>query len=416
MNRLLVTLAGLLLCISGFAQYDIDYYRNCPEKLYGIYYINNFDGTSDTKAPKGYKPFYISHYGRHGARFQDSEESYTKVIDVLAYADSLNALTNLGKSVLKRASAYYELCRGRRGDLTPLGFRQHREMAHRTYSRFKEVFNGCSEITACSSLSRRCIMSMEAFSLGLKEMDPSLDIYTEATRVKLNAVNPGDKENPEYERHETLPSPWNESYKEFCARLLNTEITDRIALRLFTPDFVSRGFDSIVFTDRLYNMVAGMGCLDCGIRIDDVFTIEELFVFWRRINEGFFEWSTLNRDTYKPILRDIINQANEDIASGNKIVRLRFGHDINLQSVLTMIGALDFAVIPESIDDLHLTWQCWNTPMAATLEFVFYRSKKNPEILFKVVLNGEEIPLSTLKPVSFPYYRWEDFTEAFEGL
>lgn len=415
MNKLrhFAVLATLLLCVSGYAQYDIDYYRNHPEKLYGIYCIDSFEWTPDTKAPKGYKPFYISHYGRHGARYQDSEESYTKVIDVLAAADSANALTELGKSVYGRAVEYYELCRNRRGDLTPLGFRQHREMAHKTYSRFKEVFQGGTEITACSSLSRRCMMSMQAFCLGLKEMDPALDIYAEASRLRLDAVNPGDGENPNHTRTERLKSPWNESQREYSARILDKDMTTGIALRLFTPEFVSDGFNSVRFTDMLYNMVAGMGCLDCGITIDDVFTTDELFILWKKTNIGFYEWSSFSRNAFKPIIRDIISEADRDIASGDKAVRLRFGHDINLQSVLTMIGALDFATVPEKIDDLYLTWQCWRTPMAATLEFIFYRSPKNSDILFKAVLNGEEIPLSTLTPVSFPYYRWEDFRAIF---
>ena len=80
-----------------------------------------------------------------------------------------------------------------------------------------------------------------------------------------------------------------------------------------------------------------------------------------------------------------------------------------------MFGAKKFAYIPENIDSLHLTWQNCNTPMAATLEFVFYRSKKNPDILFKAVLNGEEIPLSILTPVSGPYYRWDDFRDWAEN-
>ena len=81
-----------------------------------------------------------------------------------------------------------------------------------------------------------------------------------------------------------------------------------------------------------------------------------------------------------------------------------------------MLGAFDMAVVPESIDDLHKTWQCWRTPMAATLEFVFYHSKKNPGILFKALLNGEEIPLTAMRPVSYPYYDFEELKKVVNSL
>ena len=47
--------------------------------------------------------------------------------------------------------------------------------------------------------------------------------------------------------------------------------------------------------------------------------------------------------------------------------------------------------------------------MAANVQFVLYRSKKSPEILFKVLRNGIEATLPQLTPVSGPYYRWDDF-------
>ena len=40
-----------------------------PEFLAGTDYLCPTGPATLTKAPKGYKPFYISHYGRHGARY-----------------------------------------------------------------------------------------------------------------------------------------------------------------------------------------------------------------------------------------------------------------------------------------------------------------------------------------------------------
>lgn len=46
-----------------------------------------------TPAPKGYSPFYISHYGRHGSRYLIGNEDYDVPVRVLARADSLGKLT-----------------------------------------------------------------------------------------------------------------------------------------------------------------------------------------------------------------------------------------------------------------------------------------------------------------------------------
>ena len=35
-----------------------------------------------TKAPKGYKPFYISHYGRHGSRYLIGTDDYNNPVDI----------------------------------------------------------------------------------------------------------------------------------------------------------------------------------------------------------------------------------------------------------------------------------------------------------------------------------------------
>ena len=55
-----------------------------------------------TPAPRGYKPFYISHYGRHGSRFHSKPSFYNAPYQTLLKADSLGKLTATGKDVLHR--------------------------------------------------------------------------------------------------------------------------------------------------------------------------------------------------------------------------------------------------------------------------------------------------------------------------
>ena len=74
-----------------------------------------------TPAPKGYKPFYVSHYGRHGSRYLLGDRDYLWVLQLMQKADAVNGLTTLGKDVLNRLGQVWAEAQGRAGDLTPLG-------------------------------------------------------------------------------------------------------------------------------------------------------------------------------------------------------------------------------------------------------------------------------------------------------
>ena len=56
-----------------------------------------------TKVPAGYKPFYISHYGRHGSRYHHDADEYRFLYKTLSKADSAGKLTELGKQALAYA-------------------------------------------------------------------------------------------------------------------------------------------------------------------------------------------------------------------------------------------------------------------------------------------------------------------------
>lgn len=66
-------------------------FRDNPDKSGGIFYVYHYgesdeDGvvlSSEVKAPAGYKPFYVSHVGRHGSRWHTSPYRYVLCRKVL---------------------------------------------------------------------------------------------------------------------------------------------------------------------------------------------------------------------------------------------------------------------------------------------------------------------------------------------
>ena len=76
-----------------------------------------FHTIKETPAPKGYKPFYVSHFSRHGSRSNWGGSSYELVIEKLTEAKAQGILTAGGDSLLSEAkrvlAAYAEAIRER---------------------------------------------------------------------------------------------------------------------------------------------------------------------------------------------------------------------------------------------------------------------------------------------------------------
>ena len=69
-----------------------------------------------TPAPKGYRAVYLSHYGRHGARYAWQSDMYRRLHKVLGKASEEDNLTDLGKDWRERYESLYPDVKHRTGD------------------------------------------------------------------------------------------------------------------------------------------------------------------------------------------------------------------------------------------------------------------------------------------------------------
>lgn len=107
----------------------------------GIYYaypITDDAGTdaSEVKAPAGFSPYYISHYGRHGSRWMSRDERYLWIEKQFADDGNLTPLGLQIKSIVKRIC---ENAKGNGGKLTRLGELQHQAIARRMYAHYPQI-------------------------------------------------------------------------------------------------------------------------------------------------------------------------------------------------------------------------------------------------------------------------------------
>ena len=162
MKRIIIILSCLLLGVTAAAQTSREELLSHIELTAGNYANYPLPTGRLTPAPKGYEPFYISHYGRHGSRYMTSDKHYRRLRKELDSALTLGILTEYGKDVRIRIMTAEADANKRAGLLTELGGRQHRAIAKRMYDNYPELVSQPLQVSAISSSSRRVIRSMGA--------------------------------------------------------------------------------------------------------------------------------------------------------------------------------------------------------------------------------------------------------------
>ncbi len=371
-----------------------------------------------TPAPKGKKPFYISHYGRHGSRYLKNKKDYQMPIDVLAKADSAGKLTELGKDVLYRLRLIGAEAEGRYGDLTKLGAQQHQKIAQRMVERFPEVFAGPVVVDAKSTVVIRCILSMENALQKLITMRPSLLIRHDASRHDMWYMNQYEKILYTMKKDSTVRAIYQAYAKKY-------DCGQQLMFKLFNDlHYVNQQIDVENLAQNIFLLASNVQNTELRKKLTlyDIFSDEELYNYWKKrntmwfVNHGF----CLLGDGMQPysqrnLLRQLIHEADSCISLAKPSVTLRFGHGSMLAPFATL---LDLNGIGFTTDNLDLVekkgWRNYKIfPIAANIQFVFYR--ENPEdkdVLVKVLLNENEA-LLPIKSAIEPYYKWSEIRDYY---
>ncbi len=408
------------LCLGVYAQSSLEEITANPEKSGGVYLAYPTEFTPQTKAPKGYKPFYISHYGRHGSRYLISNEDYTRSLNLFKEAHEQQALTALGEDVYKRLEQVFAEAEGHGGDLSPLGVRQHRGIAERMYNNFPDVFKNDANISARSTVVLRCTMSMVAFCDRLKELNPTLHIAYEASPKYMSYLN---YQTPEANKFtDSRNGPWVEQFRKFQESMIHP---DRLISTLFADnDFVLKKVNPATVMHDLYQITVGMQNIETKVSFYDLWQPQELFDLWQIGNFSFYVGTANHSDSHgivaanaKHLLQNIVESADKAIATGNEVATLRFGHDGNVINLCALMQIENFGVAISDPRELYKVWANYKvTPMAANVQLVFFRNDKNPDDILVKVLHCEKeahIPVAT---DIFPYYKWSDVRAYFQGI
>ena len=145
---------------------------------------------ASTKPPRGYEPVFIEHYGRHGSRYAYTAKTYTTPLDMLRAGAKSGNLTAYGEKLFKELDAFWQKAQYQVGDLTPLGWKQHSEIARTMVESFPSAFGKGSSVDACSSSSVRSILSMSACCASIAREAPKSDVYEHQGTLDIQATRP----------------------------------------------------------------------------------------------------------------------------------------------------------------------------------------------------------------------------------
>lgn len=439
MKKLFTSALLFLAALSVNAQDINTLLQEMPSRAACNMHSYEFCEINDTPAPKGFKPFYISHYGRHGSRYEQNSTFADYALEAFARMDSLGILTTEGKSLMAEVTAVRDAHVGVEGALTPRGAREHRQLAARMAQRFPEVFQNRNrqEINCIASTSQRCIVSMTNFSYSLKEQYPSLDFtfdsadkYMKFICPSLNVYAPGNEPatppaKPDFSKFmfpkakpAFAPNPGVPGYD--FNRFLNVLVTDldRALAELGNPERFVRE----IFSTGGYCQVADFLGIDI---LGTYFTTDELVYLWAPGNDNIYRmWAASVevgdniRWAERPLLQNFIDTADKALEEGSsRAADLRFGHDTAVLPLFALMGIDDLQGRRFPFKEAHLNgwYSFFQIPMATNCQMIYYRNKKG-EVLTKILYNEKEVTLPGLPTEQAPYYRWDDLRAYFLKL
>lgn len=362
-----------------------------------------------TAPPAGYKPFYLSHYARHGSRYRVNPDDYEKPLAILQEAKKHGVLTELGEKTLMLVDSLSRMAKGRYGELTPLGARQHKGIALRMFQHYPEVFQGKATVDARSTVVIRCILSMTAECEQLQALNPRLNFLNDASSADMYYMNYNDDSFSKERKSKSVLS----AKADFWKKHLHPQ---RLMKSLFRDEnYVKWKVDAGMLMSLLFELAANMQSHDTELELYSLFTKKECYEMWLLSNWNWYVAYgsaplTRGRMPYLEanLLRNILNTADSCIANGTHGATLRFGHESCVLPLACLMELDSCSYATTDYENLANHWRNYRIfPMACNIQLVFYRKKKGDNVLVKVLLNEKEVKLP-LESKLTPYYDWKD--------
>ena len=372
-------------------------------------HVYEFRNDPVTRAPKGYSPFYLVHYSRHGSRTDSKTEDYKAVESILLKAKEGGFLSASGDSLLAETRQVLAFHGGNPGHLTRRGELEQRELARRVFAKYRPVFTkGSRTVRVKSSTVPRVLVSMASFTGQLTRLRPDLDFVIESGDAIFAWIN-----NTNSKEHGKVALRMRDSM------ILAIPVdTVTIYKRLFTDPEKGRALapDAEEFQHQIWRTAKPAKASGVETNVFRYLPEDVIYKWWDVTNRHMYfrhcnsvEWGDNRMKQTIPLVEKVFAFADDALATEEVAADLLFGHDYPILAMASWFG-LEGVGDRLRYEEIPMKWNDpTNVPMASNMQMVFYRSrKKDAPILVKFTYNGRERHVRGLEPVNGIYYKWED--------
>lgn len=346
--------------------------------------------------PDTLTPVYLSHVGRHGSRYPASATHCKQLKAALMRADSLGTLTALGQRLLKLTDQVMARSAGRWGALDSLGMAEQRALATRMAHNYPQLFGDGQTVNALSSYSPRVMMSMFSFTHQLDRMNNHNEFVTSTGRMNSQLVRPFDVDQDYLDFREK--KTWEPPYAEYLANVCPLTALTRVVGRDY-PFGDSDAARELALAE--YYVVAGLQAMEMPSQMETYFTRAEANALWSCFNLRQYLQRTMTTvssvpaDIASALVMNIVNRADAAIEGTNAAtVDLRFGHAETLMPLLSLLRLGGCYYMTNYFDTVGLHWRDWAVvPMAANVQFIFFKAQRSGKWYVRVDLNEKPVPL-----------------------
>lgn len=349
------------------------------------------------EVPDSLTAVYVSHVGRHGARYPSGPERCRHLLGALERADSLGCITPRGERLMGIVRDVIALSDGRWGALDSLGMAEQRGIAGRLHRACPRLFGAGTQTEAISSYVPRCMMSMYCFTHELdREADqtefaagcgPRFDALMRPFQVSEAYLD--------YRKEE----PYSRALTQFEAETCPLEPI-YAALGPDYPFKDEKEARRLALTE--FKVLTDLAPMGLPSPLPEFYTEQEATRLWECLNLAHYLERAANAFSPVPaeiagaLVRDIVEKADAALSGGGVTANLRFGHAETLMPLLSLLREPGCWTLTADMGDVSAAWRDFEiVPMAANLQMRFYRGPSGA-VYVQTLLN--ERPAAPLEP------------------
>lgn len=379
-----------------------------------------------SKIPLDYKPVFLNHLGRHGARNLTKDPAKSKAWELLFKADAAKALNPRGQQLKATLIQLQKVEIKHLESISEIGKQELGEIAARAYRAAPLFFAPKQTVLVSTSSKERTKQSAMAFLEGVSNL----------TQGKIAGIKWKEHDDVNLRFFDLskpylafkASGPWHSSYNQLAGAVKQEALAIRFFQTFFQADYAKRisAKDKISFADDLYGFysivpairqeILKAGFSDKELQFNRFFKTEELAVLSQLNDADNFLKKGPGTDNNgiqvriaAPLLADFIKTTDDFIQSKPYPAVLRFAHAETVAPFAAILNLEGASTATKNILSFDQLWKAKNIiPFSANIQMILYKNEYNNSYLVKFLLNEKETKIKGLGTKIAPYYLYKD--------